>query len=132
MADDELETLRAKRLAQMQQQQNPGGESAAGRNDEADQKAQAVEMKNQMLSQILDQQARARLNTLMLAKPEKAQMVENMLITMARNGQLRGKLGEEEFKGLLEKVSEKTQTTTKVKFDRRRINLSDDDEDYDL
>jgi len=131
MADDELEVLKAKRLAQLQAQQGPAGQ-ADGQSQEAERRQQAEQMKNTMLSQILDQQARARLNTLMLAKPEKAQMVENMLINMARSGQLRGKLGEDEFKGLLEQVSEKMQKTTTVKFDRRRINLSDDEEDYDL
>jgi len=132
MADDELEALRAKRMAQMQSSGMENPNANANRNDEEERRVQAEQMKNQMLSQILDQQARARLNTLMVAKPEKAQMVENMLINMARMGQLRGKLGEEEFKGLLEQVNEKTQKTTKVKFDRRRTNLSDDDEDYDL
>jgi len=132
MAEDELEALRAKRMAQMQSSGMENPNANANRNDEEERRVQAEQMKNQMLSQILDQQARARLNTLMVAKPEKAQMVENMLINMARMGQLRGKLGEEEFKGLLEQVNEKTQKTTKVKFDRRRTNLSDDDEDYDL
>jgi programmed cell death protein 5 len=37
-----------------------------------EQRAQAI---NSMLSQLLDQQARARLNTLKISKPEKAEMV---------------------------------------------------------
>lgn len=41
----------------------------------------------------------------MLAKPSKAAAVENLLIQMARMGQLRGKIGEDELIGLLEKVS---------------------------
>lgn len=51
----------------------------------------------------------------MIAKPEKGQMVESMLINMARSGQIRGKLGETQLIGLLEQVSEKTKQTTKVK-----------------
>lgn len=37
-----------------------------------EQRTQAI---NSMLSQLLDQQARARLNTLKISKPEKAEMV---------------------------------------------------------
>jgi programmed cell death protein 5 len=58
-------------------------------------------------------------STLKLAKPEKAQMVESMLINMARSGQIREKIGEQQLKGLLEQVSERTKTTTKVKVRSR-------------
>ena len=50
------------------------------------------EMRHSILSQVLDQQARARLNTIAIAKPEKAKMVENMLIRMAQTGQIQGKV----------------------------------------
>ena len=66
------------------------------------------------------------MNTIRLAKPEKAAMVENMLVQMARRGQLGGQLGEDELRGLLEKVSEQTKQETTVKFDRRRAALDDD------
>lgn len=55
------------------------------------------------------------MNTLALTKPEKAQMVENHLVQMARSGQLMGKFGEDQLKGLLEKLSEQTQKKTVVK-----------------
>jgi len=134
MGDDgELETIRAARMAQLQGQGQ--GQGNAGKNEDQEKQEQerrekAEQMKNQMLSQILDQQARARLNTIMIAKPEKAQMIEGILINMARSGQLREKLGESQLIGLLEQVSEKTKQSTKVKFDRRRSNLDDDDEEY--
>lgn len=67
------------------------------------------------------------MNTIRLAKPEKAAMVENLLVNMARRGQLGGQLGEEELKGLLEQVSQQTKQETTVKFDRRRAALDDDD-----
>lgn len=66
------------------------------------------------------------MNTIRIAKPEKAAMVENMLVQMARRGQLGGQLGEDELKSLLEKVSEQTKQETTVKFDRRRAALDDD------
>ena len=84
------------------------------------------DMKNSILSQVLDQSARARLNTISLAKPEKAKMVEGMLIQMAQSGQIQNKLGEDQLKGLLEKVSGRQKTTT-VKFKRRGLDDSDDE-----
>ena len=107
---------------------------------------QEMEMKNSILTQVLDQSARARckfnlktvaifgfdlsfeiVNTLRIAKPEKAAMVENSLVNMARRGQIGGQLGEAQLKGLLEQFSEQTKQETTVKFDRRRAALDDDD-----
>jgi len=54
-------------------------------------------------------------STIALAKPEKARIVENIIIQMATRGQLGGKLGEEQFKQILSRVSEQTQQETTVK-----------------
>jgi len=40
-------------------------------------------------------------NTLMIGKPEKGRMVENMLLRMAQSGQIVNKLWEDELIGLL-------------------------------
>ncbi|CAI4224297.1 unnamed protein product [Auanema sp. JU1783] len=85
---------------------------------------------NSMLSQILDQQAIVRLSNLAAAKPDKAKAVEATLIGMARRGQIAGKMSDESLKQLMERVSQQTQRTTTVTFDRRRNNLDSDDEDY--
>ncbi len=50
-----------------------------------------------------------------MMKPEKAAMVENHLISMARSGQMMGKFNEDQLKNLLEKISEQTQKKTVVK-----------------
>ena len=76
-------------------------------------------------------QARARLNTLMVAKPDKGKQVEAMLCQMAQTGQLGGKLGDDELKGLLDRMSSTSQQASKVKFDRRRAGLDSDDEDLE-
>lgn len=130
MADDDLDEIRAKRMAELRGQYPgaPGGQGPSKEQQEEMARKQE-EMKNSILVQVLDQHARARLNTLALTKPEKVRMVESMLISMAQRGQLQGKLGEEQLKDLLEKVSEQTQKTTKVKFDRRRAALDSDDDD---
>lgn len=69
------------------------------------------------------------MNTLRVAKPEKAAAVENLLVSMARRGQLGGRLGEDELKKLLEQVNEQMSQKTTVKFDRRRAALDDSDDE---
>merc|ERR1711953_1387081 len=114
--DPELEALRQARMAQMQQ---GGGEAAQ-------KKAQMEEMTNNMLGQILDQSARARLNNIAVVNPQKAKQVEAMLITMARQGQISSKMNETALASLLAKVP--GEKKSEVKFERRRIMDSDDSE----
>lgn len=107
-----------------------------------------------MLAQLLDQNARARLNTLKISKPEKAEMVskhptnshmvqqmieipfkvEKMIIQMAQQGRIGGKIDDAQLVQILESLSlQMPRSTSKVNFDRRRANLdSDDDEDYGM
>jgi len=94
---------------------------------QAEARAQQENMKNSILSQALDQHALARLNTLRTAKPDRAAMVESILINMMRTGQIQGKITEDDFVQILNRVP--TGSSTSVKFDRRR-NDSSDDEDY--
>jgi len=133
MGDDELAAIRAKRMAELQAMQGGGGGPGAGGGDRQKQmeerQAQMTDMKNSILSQVLDQEARARLNTLMIAKPEKGKQVEAMLCQMAQTGQLGSKLGEQDLKELLERFNAGSASNTKVKFDRRRAALDSDDED---
>merc|ERR1719391_274595 len=106
MGDDELAAIRAKRMAELQAMGGGGGGNPADRQKQQEEKIKQMEdMKNGILSQVLDQEARARLNTLMVAKPDKARQAEAMLCQMAQTGQLGGKLGDEELKGLLDRMS---------------------------
>ncbi|CAK9801549.1 Programmed cell death protein 5 [Anthophora quadrimaculata] len=127
MADPELEAIRQQRLAQLQSQFKPG--NADNKQAMEEKRQQIEEMRNSILTQVLDQSARARLNTLSLGKPEKGKMVEDMILNMAQCGQLPGKLGEKELISLLESVNQRTQRKTVVKFDRRRAALDSDDDD---
>lgn len=130
MDDPELDEIRKQRLAQLQNQYSKGDNSEQQQQQAQQIKAQE-EAKHSILSQVLDQSARARLNTLSLGKPEKGQMIENMLINMARSGQIRGKISETDFIKILENVnSQLPQNKTSVKFDRRRAALDSDDEDF--
>ncbi|XP_067930256.1 programmed cell death protein 5-like [Watersipora subatra] len=121
---DDLEAIRAQRMKELQAQSSQAGGEA--RNSQEEMQRQQEEMKNSILSQVLNQEARARLNTIALTKPEKAQKVEYMIAQMARSGQIQEKLGEAQLKSLLEQISGQTQKTSSVKFDRRRAALDSD------
>ncbi|XP_029946395.1 programmed cell death protein 5 [Salarias fasciatus] len=125
MADDELEAIRRQRMAELQAKHENAnsqqGEEAKQREDE---------MRNSILAQVLDQQARGRLSNLALVKPEKAKAVENYLIQMAQFGKLGGKISESGLIEILEKVSQQTEKKTTVTFNRRRVMESDDEDDY--
>ncbi|XP_066949205.1 programmed cell death protein 5 [Macrobrachium rosenbergii] len=124
MSDDqELAAIRNKRMQELQGMQ---GQQEQQR-ERMQQQQQAI---NGLLNQVLDQQARARLNTIMVAKPEKGKQVESIIVQMATTGQIGGKLSEHDLIGLIEKVNAQTQKTTTVKFDRRRAALDDDDDDW--
>ena len=55
------------------------------------------------------------MNTLRVAKPERAAMIESILINMMRTGQLGGKISEDDFVALLNRVPTTESTSTKVK-----------------
>ncbi|PIK58091.1 Programmed cell death protein 5, partial [Apostichopus japonicus] len=86
--DDDLEAIRAKRMAELQQEMGGGMDKQQKQQQEAQRRE---EMMNSILAQVLDQSARARLNSIALVKPEKAKMVESMLCNMATTGQLPGR-----------------------------------------
>ncbi|XP_064466955.1 programmed cell death protein 5-like [Ornithodoros turicata] len=129
MGDEELAAIRERRMGALQKEFSGRGPPNADR-DLEERKAKEEEFKNQILSQALSQEARARLNTIAVAKPEKAALVENMLLRMVQMGQIQGKLQEGDLINMLERVSEQTQKKTTVKFDRRRAGLDDSDDDY--
>jgi programmed cell death protein 5 len=93
MAEDEgLEAIRAKRLAELQAQYDGGQSDHQDHQKQQATKRREEDMKNSVLSQILEQGARARLNSIALVKPDKAKSVEMMLIRMAQSGQISGKV----------------------------------------
>ncbi|KAL4642098.1 programmed cell death protein 5 [Arapaima gigas] len=126
MADEELEAIRRQRLAELQEKH---GNSSHDQQGQQEAKQRENDMRNSILAQVLDQSARARLSNLALVKPEKAKAVENYLIQMAQFGQLGGKISESGLIEILEKVSQQTEKKTTVKFNRRRVMDSDEEDD---
>ncbi|KAF4101564.1 programmed cell death protein 5 [Onychostoma macrolepis] len=126
MADEELEAIRRQRMTELQAKH---GDPSSDQQGQQEAKQRETEMRNSILAQVLDQSARARLSNLALVKPDKAKAVENYLIQMARFGQLGGKITEAGLIEILEKVSQQTEKKTTVKFNRRRVMDSDDEDD---
>lgn len=62
---------------------------------------QLAAQKEQILKQILTSEARMRLNNIKMVKPELSDMVEQYLIGMASQGQIRGQINDEQLKQIL-------------------------------
>src|ERR1700760_457480 len=67
---------------------------------------QESEARSQMLAQILEPEAADRLGRIRMVKESRATDVENRLIMLARSGQLRQKVTEEQLKELLASLTE--------------------------
>ncbi|KAG7473531.1 hypothetical protein MATL_G00096880 [Megalops atlanticus] len=126
MADEELEAIRRQRMAELQAKH---GDPSNDQQGQQEAKQRETEMRNSILAQVLEQSARARLSNLALVKPEKAKAVENYLIQLARSGRLSAKVSETGLIEILEKVSQQTEKKTTVKFNRRRVMDSDEEDD---
>ena len=98
MEDPELEAIRQRRMAEMQQQaQNQAAQQ---------EQAQRIEAQKQgILRQILTSEARDRLANIRLANPQMAESVENQLIQLAQSGRLRGVIDDAMLKNILVQVS---------------------------
>jgi len=101
MGDDELAEIRKRRMAQLQQQAVDQQGMQAELERQQQQKAQ-IQM---ILMQILEPDARERLNTIKLTKPEFAAAIEQQLVMLAQSGRLRQKITDAQFKELLRQLA---------------------------
>jgi programmed cell death protein 5 len=101
MGDDELNELRKRRLAQLQQQ--AGDQQAMQEELERQQRAKSqIQM---VLMSILEPDARERLNTIKLTKPDFASAVEQQLVQLAQSGRLKKKITDSQLKELLRQLT---------------------------
>jgi len=98
--DEELEELRRRKLAQLQQQ-------AAQQEIAQAQQKEFETQKYQIMRKILSQEGRQRLENIRMVKPEFAEQIELQLIQLAQSGRLRGQLSDAAFKKLLEQIADK-------------------------
>jgi programmed cell death protein 5 len=109
--DEELEALRQKKLAELQEQQ------IASQMQE-EQKAALEAQKQAILRQILTEEARQRLANVKLVRPQVAEAVEVRLIQLAQQGAINDKLNDTQLKDILRKIQGQKRET---KIDIRRL-----------
>ena len=68
--------------------------------------AEILEKKELVLKQLLSPEARLRLNNVRMVKPEVANMVENYLIGMATQGQVRSQISDDQLKQILQSIQQ--------------------------
>ena len=90
------------------------------------QKAQE-EQRKQFLNTLLSPEAKQRLASISLVKPEKARLVEENILRMAQQG-MRQQVSEQALISILNQLSQQ-QKDVKVSFQRRRTGFSDDEDD---
>lgn len=98
MSEDELAAIRAKKMAEMQQQ-------AAYQEEEVQRREQENAQIHMLIMQILEPEARERLNTIRLTKPDFARGIEQQLISLAQSGRLQSKITDVQFKAILQQVT---------------------------
>ena len=103
MGDDELAELRRRRMAQMQQQAG----DQQGMQEELERQQRQKSQIQMILMQVLEPDARERLNTIKLTKAEFAGAVEQQLIQLAQSGRLKNKITDAQLKELLRQLAPK-------------------------
>ena len=109
--DEEMEAIRQKKLIEMQQQQ-------AAQHVQEEERAALEAQKQNILRQILTEEARQRLANIKLVRPQLADAVELRLIQLAQQESLSGKITDEQLKEILRKIQGQKRDT---KIDIRRL-----------
>ena len=103
--DAQLEELRRRKMAELQQQaQNQEVQQA--------QRAEAAAQRDAIMRVILEPEARERLARVRMARPDIAESLENQLLSLYQQGRVRGKIDDATLRQLLARVTPKSRETT--------------------
>ncbi len=98
--EEKLEELRQQKLEQLQDQ--AGGQQGGDAQEAAKQQAEA--QKKVVLRQHLTDDARKRLNTVKMSKPQFGEQVERQVVSLAKSGRIQGKIDDQKMKQLLQEL----------------------------
>ncbi len=101
MVDDELAELRRRKMEQMQRQ----AMDQQAMEDEVERQRQIETQIRVVLMEILEPEARERLNTIKLTRPEFAKAVEQQLVVLAQSGRVRQRITDDQLKALLTQLT---------------------------
>ncbi len=107
--EEELEAIRRRRLAELQQAQDQAVAQQQIREQQAAQR-------QTILRQILTPEARERLGRIELAYPELADNIESQLIALAQSGRVQRAIDDATLKQILERVMPRKR---EIKIERR-------------
>jgi programmed cell death protein 5 len=108
--EDELEEIRKKKMEEMRRQsEQPNQEEIERQKKEAEQKKEAL------LKQNLTDEARRRLNTVQMAKPEFGEQVEQQIVALIQSGRIQEELDEDMMKQILQKLNEEENDDYNIK-----------------
>jgi len=109
--DERLQELREKKMEELREQQQGGGDAEAQR--EAQERAQAQQ--EAVLKQHLTDGARQRLNAVEMSKPEFGEKVKQQVAALAQSGRVQGRIDEDQMRELLKELQPEQKS-----FDIRR------------
>lgn len=112
---DDIEAIRRKRLAEMQQQQQTAPQmendaQAAYQQEQA--QAERDAQVQAILRQIMTPEARERLTRLKLSRKELAEQLESQLVMLVQSGRLQSMIDDDKLKLLLSQMQPKKRETT--------------------
>jgi len=100
-SDDELEDLREEKMEQLKEQ---AGEEGGDEEAREAQRQQQEAKKKAILRQNLTDDARKRLNTVKMSKPQRGEQLEQQIIALAQSGRVQGKIDDEQMKEILREL----------------------------